>query len=122
MLNSYNKDVFAIPGRLNDKRSVGCNKLIKTHKAALLESAADLGYIMNWENNEEKKPNQRSLFVELDEREMEIIRLFDIKEHLDIDYMSYQTRMKNSEIASLVLSLEFKGVLKSLPGKRYVKI
>ncbi len=120
--HSYNKDVFAVPGRTSDKQSEGCNHLIKCHKAALIQNASDIGYIMNWEKPEMGKTNQRELFVELDESEQLILSLFKNQEGLDIDYLSYKTQMRNSEIASLVLNLEFKGVLKSLPGKRYVKV
>ena len=43
--NDYNRDVFAVPGRTTDKYSQGCNTLIKTQKANLLSSAADLIYM-----------------------------------------------------------------------------
>ena len=120
--NSYHKDVFAVPGRVGDKRSVGCNHLIKSHKACLLESVADLSYVMNWDHCEKKQSVQGLLFPELGEQEKLILSLFEDRNDLDIDYISYSTKLKNSEIASLVLGLEFKGVLKSLPGKRYAKI
>lgn len=47
--NSYNRDVFAVPGRPGDAQSLGCNNLIKTQKAQLITSAADLIYLLNWQ-------------------------------------------------------------------------
>jgi len=58
--NSYNKDVFAYPGRAGDLLSEGCNGLIKTNKASLIENAADLLYLMNW--NDQLKKQQKSKF------------------------------------------------------------
>ena len=67
--NDYNRDVFAVPGRVSDKFSQGCNNLIKTQRAHLLNSAADLIYILNWEitsqtrNDKKVTPIQKQLFV-----------------------------------------------------------
>ena len=55
MANEYNRDVFAVPGRVTDKYSQGCNNLIKTQKANVLTNAADLIYMLNWDIKE--KPN-----------------------------------------------------------------
>jgi len=64
--------VFAVPGRTTDKYSQGCNNLIKTQKANLLSSAADLLYILNWDIQKETKPVQKQLFVSLDNDEQKI--------------------------------------------------
>jgi DNA processing protein len=56
--------VFAVPGRVTDKYSQGCNNLIKTQKN-VLTSAADLVYILNWDIQAKKKPVQKQLFVTL---------------------------------------------------------
>ena len=61
--NSYNRDVFAFPGRVNDECSLGCNNLIKQNKAALIQSAADISYIMGWEQKTKNAPVQKQLFV-----------------------------------------------------------
>jgi DNA processing protein len=68
LANDYNRDVFAVPGRTTDKYSQGCNNLIKTQRAHLLTSAADLIYILNWEiHNQEKQSIQKQLFISLTE-------------------------------------------------------
>ncbi len=119
MANNYGKDVFAVPGRLNDKFSQGCNHLIKTHKAALIESAEDLGYIMRWDKKSENKSVQKSLFVELSEEEQQIVDLLQNVDDLSIDKLSKETRLNSSKMAEIMLDLEFKGIVKTLPGKRY---
>ena len=122
MANNYNKDVFAVPGRLNDKFSQGCNHLIKTHKASLIESAEDIAYIMRWDKKSSEKIVQKSLFVELTEKEQQIVDLLKEVEDLSIDKLSQKTKLNSSKMAELMLDLEFKGLVKTLPGKRYVLV
>ena len=122
MANNYNKDVFAVPGRLNDKFSQGCNHLIKTHKASLIESAEDIGYIMRWDKKSDKKSVQKSLFVELNEKEQQIVDLLQNVDDLSIDKLSKETQLNSSKMAELMLDLEFKGIVKTLPGKRYILV
>lgn len=122
MANNYSKDVFAVPGRLKDKFSQGCNHLLKTHKASLIESAEDLAYIMRWDKKNDKKSVQKSLFVDLSEKEQQIVQILQNVEDLSIDKLSQETRLNSSKMAELMLDLEFKGIVKTLPGKRYVLV
>lgn len=119
--NDYNKDVFAVPGRVKDKYSQGCNHLIKIHKAALLESVDDIAYIMRWEAEKEKEKGiQRNLFVELSPTERQIVTLLQAAESIDMDTIAFKTQLIASDLAAHLLELELKGVIKSLPGKRYM--
>jgi DNA processing protein len=123
--NDYNKDVFAIPGRVKDKYSQGCNYLIKSNLAALAENAEDVATTLRWEAKKtetEKRGHsvQQELFRELTEQEKHIIDIIHKEEEIGVDQLSYQTKILNSELASLLLNLEFKGIVRSLPGKRYV--
>ena len=121
--NSYNRDVFAYPGKVNDKYSIGCNKLIKTNKAALIEDINDLEYIMGWQNENKKNViAQKKLFVELNEEESTIMELFDDNQELSIDQIAINSNMPLSKISFLLINLEFNGLLKCLPGKVYKKI
>ena len=116
--NDYSKDVFAIPGRINDDYSLGCNKLIKEHKAFLLESADDLLKLMRWDNQSPAQV-QRSLFNDLNREQQKIVELVKIGMD-DIDTISQSMEMKPSELAGILLDLEFEGVIKKLPGKKYM--
>ena len=118
--NEYNKDVFAIPGRVNDKNSQGCNLLIKSHRAALMESVKDLSYVMRWTEIDSNKVIQRQLFTEFSEPEKLIVNLLRESDELSVDTLSYKCGLANSELAALLLNLEFKGAIRSIPGNRYV--
>lgn len=120
MGNMYNKDVFAVPGRTTDEFSEGCNALIKQNKAHLAESAKDIAYIMRWDEIDSSKHLQKQLFVELDDQEMIALGIIRDNHPIAIDLLSYKLQLNPSEIASLLLSLEFKGLIKSLPGKKYI--
>lgn len=120
--NDYNKDVFAFPGRRNDPQSEGCNLLIKSHRAALIESAADIAYVMRWEEKDRNRPIQTQLFIELSTEEKLIVDLLKDKEAVGIDRLTLATQLKGSTLATALLNLEFKGMIKTLPGKRYVLI
>lgn len=117
--NSYDRDVFAFPGKISDKYSEGCNFLIKTNKAALIQSGKDISYIMHWESETNKPPKQQKLFADLDPDEKLIIEILEKGESCSIDYIVLQSKLSNSKIASVLLNLEFKGLVKNLPGKMY---
>ncbi len=118
--NTYNKDVFAVPGNLGNEFSSGCNNLIKINKAHLLNSVKDIEYIMNWEAGE-SKANQLSLNInDFDPEERLVIEeLQQFDQPLHLDNLSWKTKVSASKLASILLNLEFKGYVISLPGKQY---
>jgi DNA processing protein len=118
----YNKDVFAVPGRLRDKYSEGSNRLIKTEKARLIESAKDVAYIMRWDEMDAKKVIQHQLFIELEPQEKKIADIIRANENIAIDELSFKSQLPPSELAAILLSLEFKGAICTLPGKRFLAI
>lgn len=122
MANDYNRDVFAVPGRVTDKYSQGCNNLIKTQKANVLTSAADLVYILNWDVEKRAKTVQKQLFVELDPVEQKIydFLLKNGKELLDI--IAVQCDFPIFRISGILLNMELKGVIRPLPGKLFEAI
>ncbi|NOZ34614.1 MAG: DNA-protecting protein DprA [Chlorobi bacterium] len=113
--NSYNRDVFAVPGRLDDKYSEGTNWLIKIHKAFLLQSAKDIEYILNWEQN--INPKQQVLFVELSEDEKKIAEILQTNSKAVIDYICKESGFNSAKTSALLLEMEFKNAVRCLPGK-----
>lgn len=120
MANSYNRDVFALPGKITDKYSTGCNNLIKSNRAALIQSVNDIEYIMGWEPN--AKPKQKQLFTELNDEENEIYQLFEKNPELNIDSICRQSGFNMARVSALLLNLEFEGLVKCKPGKVFYKI
>ena len=122
MANDYNRDVFAVPGRVTDKYSQGCNNLIKTQKANVLTSAADLIYILNWDIQKEAKPVQKQLFVTLDDDEQKVYDylLKTGKELMDI--IALRCDFPIYKISGMLLNMELKGVIRPLPGKLFEAI
>ena len=118
--NEYNKDDFAIPGKPGEEYSAGCNGLIKKHKAYLMESVKDIAYNMRWEENTKNKAVQTALFVELDEAERCVYDLLQQKKGATLDELCFDLSSTPSSISTLLLNMEFKGVVRSLPGKKYI--
>ncbi|QLG45189.1 DNA-processing protein DprA [Costertonia aggregata] len=118
--NSYNKDVFAVPGRAQDKYSTGCNNLIKQQKAHMLTSAADLIYILGWELEEKKNvPIQKELFVALDDTEKTIYNYLQKEGKQLLDSIALECKLPIFKVSSTLLTMEMKGVVRPLPGKLF---
>lgn len=117
--NDYNKDVFALPGRVSDLFSSGCNALIKQYKAHLLSDVQDIAYIMRWEEANSTTNQQQSLFVALNKEEQEIMTLIESKESVALDWLLGEARRPLSALSNILLQLEFKGFINALPGKKY---
>ncbi len=115
---SYNRDVFAFPGRAYDKYSEGCNDLLKKNKAGMILSAKDLIETMSWDVNSQK-PVQQVMFDEMTEEEERVFNLLKSDETISLDSISNELSESVSSINTILLNLEFKGIVKSLPGKMY---
>ena len=124
MALEYNRDVFAVPGRSTDKYSQGCNNLIKTQKANLLTSAADLIYNLNWDltDKENNKGIQKQLFVNLEPNEQLIYDYLKAKGKDDLDSISIECELPVYKTASILINLELKGLVRPLPGKTFEAI
>jgi DNA protecting protein DprA len=120
LANSYNRDVFAYPGKINDLYSQGCNYLIRTNRANLMENADNLRYVMQWDA-QTKPAVQTKLFRDFSDDEKKIMACFGDEKMINIDQIIVATEMPTTKIASLLLTLEFDGILTALPGKRYQK-
>ena len=136
MANDYNRDVFAVPGRTSDKYSQGCNNLIKTQRANLMTSAADLVYILNWEIHSQAKTLgkaelcgandnkviQKQLFVSLDNDEQKVYDYLQRNGKQLLDSIALECEFPIFRISSLLLNMELKGVIRPLPGKLFEAI
>ncbi len=121
MANSYNREVFALPGRIDQLKSTGCNTLIKTNQARLIQSAADLVYILGWDIEKKTKPKETQipLFIDLNPEEEKICNLLKEKGKESLDLLAITTKMSPQKVAGLLLGLELKGVVRTLPGKQF---
>jgi DNA processing protein len=121
--NSYNKDVFAYPGRATDLGSMGCNHLIRTHRADLITSGAEFIEFMGWNPlTKKKKAIQAELFLSLEGTEKQLYDLILEREPVGIDDLIVQTTLKPSEVSSLLFSLEMRGLVSPRPGKLYAAV
>jgi DNA processing protein len=123
--NSYNKDVYAFPGRITDEFSEGCNFLIRSHKAGLLTCAADLAYFLGWDSttSTNAKPAQKqfALPIDLNDNEKSIFNVLQQQATpLAIDELSIKISMPISQLTMNLLNMEMQGYIRSLPGKTYV--
>lgn len=121
--NSYNRDVFAFPGRVGDTYSAGCNLIIRNHKAAILTDVADVALALGWEKAEAGKGlAQQQLALPIDLSESEKLIWETIRENdnlMGIDDLSIKTNLSLSQLAMNLLNMEMQGFIRSLPGKTY---
>lgn len=118
---SYNKEVFAVPGNLQAKYSEGCNNLIRTMKAGIYMGPKEIEEALSW-TAPGVAPAIKAPVLDLDSFEPEeqlILKALIENKELEIDQLSWMTRIPLSQLASKLLHLEFQGIIKSLPGKKY---
>lgn len=119
LANDYNKDVVALPGRKIDRNSAGCNHLIKNQQAHLVETGEDILNLMSWHRKSRQQNYQTDLFTSLTDNERKIYSLIVEAGEKDIDTLAFQSKTTPGELAALLLTLEFKGAIRSLPGKKF---
>ena len=117
----YNRDVFAVPGKIYDRNHSGCLQLIRQNKAILYNNPSTLMDWLGWEENKSLPPTQPSLFYELSTEEEAVIKLLSDETPLSVDEMMVITGWHTSRLASILLQLELKQCIRCLPGKRYQK-
>ena len=118
--NSYNRDVFALPGNIGSVYSEGCNNLIKSNKAHLLTSVEDIEYIMNWDAQSSPMPAVEHDYSNLSHDERAVIETLNTDQAgMQLDELSWKSQIPLNKLASILLSLEFSGLVKTMPGKKY---
>lgn len=117
--NSYNRDVFSVPGNIGNYYSEGCNFLIKTNRASLVQSAHDIKYIMNWGEIQKPQAVQKKLMIELTPEQERIIEILKQNGETGIDKLCHESSLSPAIVANALLTLEFEGIVKALPGKMF---
>lgn len=119
LAHNYNRDVFAIPGKLTDSKSIGCLKLIQQNKAMLLTCGEQLIEVMGWEEKKKSVKKQKELFIDLSADEKIIVGLLKEQDAMPIDSLYLKSGLSSSSVAAAILNLELQNVINSLPGKMY---
>lgn len=120
LAHGYNRDVFAIPGRINDPFSAGCNRLIFLNKAAILRQAKDLEFYLNWQlENRTIKPQTPKLFIEVSHAEQPIAEVLRTAGKMQIDTLCTLAALPVNRVLNLLFSLELKGAIRAHPGRVY---
>lgn len=122
MAQGYNRDVLAVPGKVGQTYSAGCNQLIRNHQAALVTSGTELAQTLLWPSPEEqrkKKDTQTQLFAEMTPEEEKLLKTLLPHDALHVDVLSEQTGITIARLNGIMLTLELKGMVKSLPGSRF---
>lgn len=118
LASGYGRDVMAVPGRAADKYSEGCNRLIKSNVAHLIESAADVMEIMNWPAVE-REGEIRSLFVEYSPEEEAVIAALRDCDGASFSQILARVHLPTARLMGLLVDMEFKDYLHALPGGNY---
>lgn len=114
----YNRDVFAVPGRISDRYSAGCNKLISQNAAALITDAEELLAAMRWPQKQVSATTP-SLFVELSADEQIVVDYLTQHDDAQLNQLTIALNQSVSKTMSLLIDMEFKGVILAYPGGRY---
>jgi DNA processing protein len=120
--DSYNRDIFAFPGRNGDKYSEGCNLLIKNKKAALITSAQDIFREMNWSNalgDKQTQPVQRILFPELNPEEQKTVDILSKAGCMQLNLLAIELDLPVSRLSVILFELEMNGLVRCRPGGMY---
>jgi DNA processing protein len=120
--DSYNRDIFAFPGKTCDKYSKGCNLLIKNKKAALVASADDIFREMNWSDTPEPirtQAVQRMLFPELKPEEQKVMDILSKAGSMQLNLLAIELDLPVSKLSVILFELEMNGLVRCKPGGMY---
>lgn len=121
LANEYNRDVFAVPGRVGDEYSEGCNLLIRNDVAHLLDNVEEFVKLMGWQQEESAAAAQTALFVDLRPEQEQLMTLLST-EPKTVDLITIESQLPMSKVSPMLLELEFMGLVRTLPGKQYVRV
>ncbi|MCB0760522.1 MAG: DNA-processing protein DprA [Flavobacteriales bacterium] len=119
LAHAYQRELAAFPGRATDKFSAGCNELIRTQKAGLIQNARDLENFTGWSLKKGAAPVQATLFQEFNAVEQLIINALMKHKEMAIDDLCLETGLSMPQLSATLLQLEFRDLVLTMPGKRY---
>lgn len=117
---SYQREVFAFPGRVGDEQSSGCNRLLKEQKAVLIESAEDFAWQMGWPEIAAER-NRNNVEKQLKGEELRVFKRLQANgnESLHLNVLSSELNLNSGDLSLILLQMELAGLIKSVPGNRY---
>ena len=120
LANGYHREVFAVPGNLGNKYSEGCNRLIAENKASIYTGPEDLAQYLGWAQDG-KSPAKRVLPepLNLSGDEQKVYRVLKDGNETQVDQLAWKSQLTLNELASVLLTMELKGLVKAMPGKKY---
>lgn len=127
----YEREVFAVPGRITDAKSKGCNDMISRKDASFVASGADIAQLLNW--GPPPRPVAAGPYpcdtgapsdepAGLAEDAASASPLLDILRNRDfvhLDELRARSLLTPSALAARLLDLELRQVIEALPGSRY---
>ena len=119
MAIDYGRDVFAMPGRLDDVCSAGCNDLIKRNRAQLIENADDLIAAMQWEEVKSKvvQTTMLEMLANLSPTQERLVALLrEVEDGLHINQIVMETQLSYGTVSAELVMLELEDIVKSMPG------
>lgn len=116
----YGRDVFAVPGRISDAASTGCNNLIRDNRAALLQDAEDFVETMGWATvNRESAPVQREFFPQLSSDETVVFEALKDSEGKQLNQLTVETNLPIGRLSGILFDMEMRGIVRLLSGGTY---
>ena len=119
LAHSYHREVFALPGRINERSSAGCNALIQRQVAHMVTEPGSIIDTMNWSKSSHDQGTQLQLFQQLSDVQQKITGVFNGEDAVSVDQLIVRTGFNPSVIASELLAMEFSGLVRSKPGNRF---
>ncbi|NBT08200.1 MAG: DNA-protecting protein DprA [Chitinophagia bacterium] len=114
----YNREVFAVPGKIHDSKSKGCLALIKRNKAHLYHDVENLLEQMGWPLAEQNSP-QKELEFTFSPDSKRVLAHIEAHGPIHRELIANQLKINASMLSNLLLSLEMKGQIQLLSGNRY---
>ncbi|MCL8536266.1 DNA-processing protein DprA [Chryseobacterium gallinarum] len=123
--NDYNRDVFALPGKITDPYSQGCNQLIFHNKAIAISTIKDLVNMLGFNHPKEKTGELFPYYetsAQLTENQYIIYKIIKENPQITLDDLSQEAAVSSYKILPIILELELLGKVKSFSGRQFMAI